>query len=43
MANESQTANMDTNSKILQKLDEILNCITRLDQAFKSTSYHPAI
>ena len=34
---------MDTNSKILQKIDEILSCITRLDQAFKSTSYHPAI
>jgi len=34
---------MDTNSKILQKIDEILSCITRLDQAFKFTSYHPAI
>ena len=43
MASESQTVNMDTNSKILQKLDEILSCITRLDQVFKSTSYHPAI
>jgi len=43
MASESQTANIDTNSKILQKLDEILSCITRLDQAFNSTSYHPAI
>ena len=43
MASESHTAHMDTNSKILQKLDEILSCITRLDQAFKSTSYHPAI
>jgi len=34
---------MDTNSKLLQKIDEILSCITRLDQAFKFTSYHPAI
>ena len=34
---------MDTNSKILQKIDEILSCITRLDQAFKSIPYHPAI
>jgi len=34
---------MNTNSKILQKLDEILSCITRLDQAFKSTSFRPAI
>ena len=30
-------------SKILQKIDEILSCMTRLDQAFKSTSYHPTI
>ena len=43
MASESQTINMDTNSKILQKLEEILSCITRLDQAFKSTSYRLAI
>jgi len=43
MASESKTANMDTNSKILQRLDEILSCITRLDQVFKSTSYYPAI
>jgi len=34
---------MDITSKILQKLDEILSCITRLDQSFKSTSYRPAI
>jgi len=34
---------MDTNSKILQKLDEILSCITRLDQVFKSISYSLAI
>jgi len=31
------------NSEILQKLDEILSCIIRLDQAFKSTFYRPAI
>ena len=43
MASESQTANIDANSKILQKLDESLSCINRLDQAFKSTSYHPTI
>ena len=34
---------MDTNSKILRKLNEILSYITRLDQVMKSTSYHPAI
>ena len=38
-----KTINMDTNSKILQKIDEILSYITRLDQVFKSTSYHPTI
>ena len=43
MASESQTANMDTNSKILQRLDKILSYITKLNQVFKSTSYHPAI
>ena len=43
MTSESQTANMDTNSKILQRLSEILSCITRMDQVMNSTSYHPAI